>query len=228
MLQLGYVVRSCTLLKTYATALQTVSLVYETAKIFMNAMIFAVKHGLTCVLLHRLRQFGMRTIIQTTFIALTMSGCATNPDPSEGGFINGIVGLAGGGYQRRIEANERVYRDEVQQQERLSREAQTLEQERAAVRSELNQATDRLRALEQRIQQQRTRIAAQRAANRRQQEQQLARAQTKLSQAKTSLGSIKVENADDRSLETTKAQVRLLESQLAEIDELATISRAGL
>ena len=197
-------------------------------KIFVSPMI-VIENSRLFRLRHDMPQRSkMLAVIQAGLISVTVSGCAIHADPSEGGFINGIVGLAGGGYQRRIEASERVYRDEVQQQAQLTRHAQNLEQERAAVRSELNQATDRLRTLERRIQQQRTTIAAQRTANRRQQEQHLARAQTKLNQAHTNLGSIKVENADARSLEATKAQIRLLDNQLAELDELAALSRAGL
>ena len=35
--------------------------------------------------------------------AVGLAGCATSADPSKGGFISGVQGLASGGYQRRVD-----------------------------------------------------------------------------------------------------------------------------
>lgn len=38
--------------------------------------------------------------------ALALSGCEISEDPADGGFLSGVVGVAGGGYQSRIDALE--------------------------------------------------------------------------------------------------------------------------
>ncbi|HIP23402.1 MAG TPA: hypothetical protein EYG79_07415, partial [Rhodobacteraceae bacterium] len=38
--------------------------------------------------------------------ALALSACEVSEDPADGGFLSGIVGVAGGGYQSRIDALE--------------------------------------------------------------------------------------------------------------------------
>jgi hypothetical protein len=63
-------------------------------------------------------------------------GCATSSDPHDGGFVSGVVGIAGGGYERRIDEREQSYRGELDAQARLKAEAQALEQEQAAVPSD--------------------------------------------------------------------------------------------
>ncbi len=47
-----------------------------------------------------MRVFGL------VLVGLTLGACETSDDPAEGGFINGIAGLAGGGYDARIEERE--------------------------------------------------------------------------------------------------------------------------
>lgn len=38
--------------------------------------------------------------------AIALSGCEISEDPADGGFLSGVVGVAGGGYQARIDALE--------------------------------------------------------------------------------------------------------------------------
>jgi chromosome segregation ATPase len=38
--------------------------------------------------------------------ALALAACDVSPDPADGGFLSGIVGVVGGGYQSRIDALE--------------------------------------------------------------------------------------------------------------------------
>lgn len=163
----------------------------------------------------------------SVLIVFIFSGCATSPDPSKGGFISGLVGIAGGGYQRRIEAGERTYQDALNTQGQLQLQAHTLEQERTAVRSELDRATSRLRALESRIEHERARLATQRTAERKTKSSRLVLAETKLEQAKNDLSSIKVEDPS-MNIEATKKRVQALEEQLNEIDALATIGYVDL
>ena len=41
-----------------------------------------------------------------------LAGCATSADPHEGGFVSGVVGLAGGGYQQRVAEREGIHQGE--------------------------------------------------------------------------------------------------------------------
>lgn len=156
---------------------------------------------------------------------LVLAGCATSPDPHQGGFVNGLVGLAGGGYERRIEDREQTYRAELTAQDQLQAQARQLERERAAVRSELDQASQRMRALEARIQRERRLLAAQRSEAARANRVKLDQAEKRLGTVKTALGGI---DLDAQSIDTSKHSVRSLENQLSEIDSLVEISSAGL
>lgn len=51
--------------------------------------------------------------------ALALAGCVSG-DPRQGGFVSGVVGIAGGGYQARIDARERELATLLDHQQRLS------------------------------------------------------------------------------------------------------------
>lgn len=155
----------------------------------------------------------------------TLIGCATSPDPHQGGFVDGIVGMAGGGYDRRIKDREHAYQVELTAQDQLRAQAQELERERAAVRSELDQASRRMRALEARIQHERRLLAAQRSEVARANRAKLEQAEQKLGHVKTALSKVDV---GAQSIDASKNNVRSLESQLNEINALVEISGAGL
>ena len=151
-----------------------------------------------------------------------MTGCATSPDPHEGGFVSGVVGIAGGGYERRIDEREASHREALDAQARLNAEARVLEQERAAVRSDLTRAQSRLAAQEQRIARERARL---RAAGRRTaaDQQRLARlnqAQARVDQAKRGVSQIQ---PDEQPLTDLKAQTRDIQLDLDEIDNMVGV-----
>jgi septal ring factor EnvC (AmiA/AmiB activator) len=89
-----------------------------------------------------------------------VAGCATSADPHEGGFVSGVVGLAGGGYQRRVDEREGVHQGELDAQQRLKAQARALEQERAQVSGDLARAQARLAGQERRIARERSRLRA--------------------------------------------------------------------
>lgn len=91
-------------------------------------------------------------------VVLQVAGCATSGDPHEGGFVNGIVGLGGGGYQRRLDERQTTLDSERAEQRRLGIEQREAEAERDAVRLELSRARQRLAAQQQRIAAERARI----------------------------------------------------------------------
>jgi hypothetical protein len=160
-----------------------------------------------------MRGLGMAT----AGLALILNGCATSPDPHQGGFVSGIVGLAGGGYQRRIDEREGTYQGERDAGQQLKAQARELEQERAAVRSDLNRANARLADLEQRLARQRAALKAQGAAANRAEAQRLAKAQARVAGAKGSLRGIRPE---DQSVADLKARSQAVARDLDEIDTL--------
>lgn len=88
-------------------------------------------------------------------VSLIFNGCATNPDPSEGGIIDGIAGLSKGTYQRRqdekqaelneIEKNNIVLNEQTNA---LENRHQTLEQLRQTYADELVKLENELNNLE--------------------------------------------------------------------------------
>lgn len=165
-------------------------------------------------------------------LALTLpfwlGGCATSPDPHQGGFVSGIAGLAGGGYQRRIDEREATYRGELSAQEQLKAQARELERERAQVRSDLGRANARLAALESRVKRERALLAAKghgTAASRAQRER-LDRAETQIVVAKGQLRSIR---PNEQPVPDLKARSRALDAELNEIDGMVgTVSGKGI
>ena len=153
----------------------------------------------------------------TAGLALGLTGCATSPDPHQGGFVSGIVGLAGGDYQRRVDERENTYQGELDAGQQLKAQARELEQERAAVRSDLNRANARLADLEQRLARQRAALKAQGAAANRAEAQRLAKAQARVASTKGSLRGIRPE---DQSVTDLKARSQAVARDLDEIDTL--------
>lgn len=48
----------------------------------------------------------MKKFIILGTVAIALAGCEISEDPADGGFLSGVVGVAGGGYQARIDALE--------------------------------------------------------------------------------------------------------------------------
>ncbi|AFL75301.1 hypothetical protein Thivi_3431 [Thiocystis violascens DSM 198] len=152
-------------------------------------------------------------------LPIWLGGCAIDDDPHQGGFASGVVGLAGGGYQRRVDEREGVYRGELSAQEQLKAQAHELERARAAVRTDLDRARARLAAQENRIRRERALLAAQgqRTPAARTRVERLDQAQSRIVRTQGQLGSIRPEA---QSLEDLKQRSRGLENELNEIDGL--------
>jgi hypothetical protein len=144
-----------------------------------------------------------------------LGGCATSADPHEGGFVNGLGGVLGGGYQRRIDERQQTYQGELDAQSRLHAQAQELERERAEVHSQLRSAQSRLAVQERRIAQQRARLASDPAGLRR-----LDRAQAQLASAK---GQIKAAESGDRPVSDLKTRTADIQRELDNIDNLVGV-----
>jgi chromosome segregation ATPase len=157
-----------------------------------------------------------------TLLAALASGCATSPDPHQGGFVSGVAGLAGGGYQRRIDEREGTYRGELDAQSRLKAQAAELERERAQVRGDLTQARSRLASQERHIAAQRARLGAerQRSAAAQAELRRLDLAQSKVAQAKGELRAVRPEDQPVADLKARSADIR---RELDEIDSMVGV-----
>lgn len=76
------------------------------------------------------------------------AGCVTSSDPGEGGFYSGIAGIAGGGYESRIDTRETAVAEAQARNVALTREQQALQAQISATEGEVARA--RFRLLQQR------------------------------------------------------------------------------
>lgn len=77
---------------------------------------------------------------------LGLAACAASDDPAEGGFFNGVAGLAGGGYQARITEREQAVAAAQTQGAALSVDLARLEAKHAALQRQLVAQEAALRA----------------------------------------------------------------------------------
>jgi hypothetical protein len=146
---------------------------------------------------------------------LWLAGCATSADPHEGGFISGIAGMAGGGYQNRIDQREGAYQGELTAQQRLQQEAQDVQRQRAQVRGDLDRANARLADLERRLAQQRAMLRASGGTSAEQ--RRIAQAQARVNGAKGALGRV---DADQQPVGDLKARSAAIQRDLDQIDSM--------
>ena len=152
-----------------------------------------------------------------------LGGCATSDDPHAGGFVSGVVGLAGGGYQRRVAEREGAYQGELSAQQRLQAQAKSLEEERAAVRTDLKRANARLADLERRLAQQRALLRT--AGGQSAQQRRLAQAQAKVSRTKGALRGVR---PDEQPVGDLQARSAAIQRDLDQIDRMVgTVSGQG-
>ena len=169
-------------------------------------------HGFTSA--RRLRAAGWAALG-----ALLAGGCALSQDPADGGFVSGVAGLAGGGYERRIAEREATHQGEMQARERLESEARALETERAALKGELKRAQGRLAEQNRRIAAERARLAARvaTAPAPRARLRRLDQAQVRVDKARTNL-----RNASSADLPVSEVK-RLSKGLQAELDAIDTL-----
>jgi len=163
---------------------------------------------------------GSHHVLLGLALSVCMTGCATSPDPHAGGFVSGVVGLAGGGYQRRIDEREGTYRTELDAGERLKSQAKALEAERAQVRGDLARAQSRVASQERRIAQERARLGAERSAAAQARLRQLDKAQRRVAVAKGELASAKPQ---EQPVDDLKLRSRDIQKELDEIDRMVGV-----
>ena len=103
-------------------------------------------------------RFSRRLAIGALFLAL--AGCQTSDDPRQGGFISGVINLAGGGYDARVQREETALQAERTTRSNQDIEEDALRRERRQLTQDVAEAQDRIAALERRVRQARQRMAA--------------------------------------------------------------------
>jgi hypothetical protein len=79
----------------------------------------------------------MKNLLITAAAALSLLGCAENPDPSEGGFFTGVQGLSSGSYDERIESREADVASAQARNEALAGQISAAERELSKAKFEL-------------------------------------------------------------------------------------------
>lgn len=77
---------------------------------------------------------------------LLLSACVTSEDPADGGFFNGVNGLAGGGYQARVDERETNLANAQARNAELTGQLATLRGQHSNLKTEIIQKRARLRA----------------------------------------------------------------------------------
>jgi septal ring factor EnvC (AmiA/AmiB activator) len=70
-------------------------------------------------------------------LLVVVAGCAAGGDPAQGGFVSGVAGLAGGGYQARIDEREAAVAGSEQRRAELAAELAGLEAEHRALQDQI-------------------------------------------------------------------------------------------
>jgi len=96
----------------------------------------------------------MRYILLLSASTLVLSACEVSQDPADGGFFSGIVGVAGGGYQGRVDERQAALDAEQAQANALAGEQQQVAATSANIAAEITRLRAEHTALRQRISQQ--------------------------------------------------------------------------
>lgn len=158
---------------------------------------------------------GALSVIGAVVAPVLMIGCAAIPDPHDGGLRNGVIGVVGGGYSRRIEARRQTYAGLTAEQEALIAEADRLENERRELRGELGQVESELSRLESELRRKQALVSrAQRHPDR---PRALGQADERIRISKTRA---RAASSDEVPLADMRRELDALRQELSDIDEL--------
>lgn len=82
----------------------------------------------------------------SVIMALLLSACVSSQDPADGGFFNGVNGLAGGGYQARVDEREENLANAQARNAELTGQLAALRGQHSNLKSEIVQKRAALRA----------------------------------------------------------------------------------
>ena len=79
----------------------------------------------------------MNKLVFTVVVALPLLACTENPDPSEGGFFEGVQGITTGSYDQRIESKEADVASAQARNEALAAQISSAERELSKAKFDL-------------------------------------------------------------------------------------------
>jgi chromosome segregation ATPase len=158
-------------------------------------------------------------IIGMVTTAVVMTGCQTAADPHEGGFISGIWNLTTGGYESRVVAKQTDVATQQATQEQLRQQEVALSQEHAQVERELNEAEQRLAALDEDIQGYRSRLQQERRL-RDSDRARLHQAEASVNQIRALLTQAKQANQDKGTDSDVHDQAQAIQARLSNLQDL--------
>ena len=79
----------------------------------------------------------MKKLLLTAITALPLIGCTENPDPSQGGFFEGVQGISSGSYDDRIQSREAEVASAQARNEALAGQISAAERELSRAKFEL-------------------------------------------------------------------------------------------
>ncbi|MFQ5622797.1 MAG: hypothetical protein ACE5FS_05305 [Paracoccaceae bacterium] len=100
----------------------------------------------------------MRSLVLLAALSALTSACKTTGDPAEGGFFSGVAGVAGGGYQARVDEREQAVAAAQAENAALRQEQAGVAADTAAVRAEIEKLRRELAKLKFTILQQKTKL----------------------------------------------------------------------
>jgi septal ring factor EnvC (AmiA/AmiB activator) len=155
-------------------------------------------------------------------LPILLAGCAISDDPHQGGFVSGVVGLAGGGYQQRVDDREGAYQGELDAQQRLTAQARALEAERARVKGDLSRAQARLADQQRKIAAERARLnsARSRSAADQARLRRLDQAQAQLVSTK---GQLLAAEDDGLAVSDARTRAQAINDELDQIDSMVGV-----
>lgn len=155
-------------------------------------------------------------------IVIGFSGCATNPDPAKGGFIDGLAGLSGGTYQTRVDQRQQNLDQMRQASTQLEAQNRDLQQNLASskateqsYRAELAQLQGDLTGLDSQLKKAKAKSQAQ-AAQKKDLDQKLADLKAK-TQAMSTKSAGANEAALQEELNKLKAEKETLKQQIVKL-----------
>ena len=155
-------------------------------------------------------------------INLFASGCATNPDPGQGGFIDGLVGMSSGGYQGRVDQRQQNLSTVQSANAKMEEQNRTLKGDLAATKEEEQAYRDQLARLQGDMKALQSQLAKAKVktqadlAHKKELEQNLASLNGKIAQANNSKGSVREADLQEE-LNKLKAEKEKLKQQILKL-----------
>ena len=155
-------------------------------------------------------------------LIVSLLGCTTTDDPRKGGIVPAVMNVFDDRYDKLEKKKEAEHQEEMSAQEALTKKAEKLRRERDQVKAKLNEANQRLMALELSISQKRAALEKDREKTLKAEEtlRQLEKAQAQIAIVKEKLEQARIE---DKPVEDLKEQSEEIQKDLDELDAIVDV-----